>query len=635
MIEVLMVNKFSSAYSCVDLPIEIWVEIFKYIRTKQLIRLQRVNKLFEHIIKNCVLINNRLDLSTLYSKDLIISIINNYRLRYVLLPSTVNDDIIKCLFKVNSVEIDEGGLYTDAYFLTDADKNISDESGKYLSKTETLQISGYNVTENFFSHLSNIKELYLTDINIRHIPNYKTLTTLSLDSCHNIDDNSLKLLTALTDLKLFHSKITGESFRCMCNLKKLFLWHCSHIKEKNIKLLTSLVGLYIRNSSYMKGTFLRHLLNIEDLDYCNPMWARQYIGDFNDSESNIKPLSHLNKLSISNWGNDSLMEKVYNLDKLELYNCLNITNVGLNNLCRLTSLNVYKCHNINHRSFYKLSKLTNLRLNLCEKINDKAFRNLSQLTRLTLIDCDNITDHALIKLHKLTELSLIRLDKIRGYFSKHIFNITSIEIDGCKEIEDHAFENFPNLTYLKLKSCDKLTDSLMKYLTVCANLKSLELEDIPDIDGKGFTYLSSLSSMSLTACKIKYKYLDDLPGLKKLKIMGCNYISDNDIIHLRNVTKLYIKSCNNITGKTFWYLKNLRSLKLLECKNIIQSECKYLSHLDRLCIDSCHDITYKTAQYLSKIKRLTICTLIKQDVLNMLSNLTTLSVIKCHEISDD
>lgn len=637
--------------------IDIWIEIFKFVKTKDLIKLERVNKFFSDIIINCVLINREFDLECIYRKDLIKFIIKKYKVRRVRLSKSANDEIISLLSNSHSIKIEDSGI------LTDCIDTINDGSSKYLSKTKVLHLRDCNISDAFFKNLSEIRELSIAMNDIQpitnrcliNIPNYCKLEVLSL-TCDNIDDEGIRLLTGLTDLTLQRSKVTGKGFKYLSSLKKLELNTCSSVQEKYFRYLTSLKTLKIKNCANIKAGFLRYLYNINILEYSNhdynksneynsynvsilcQLWHNEIV---NINNSNIKRLTYLTELSIANYGCDELLDKLYNLKSLCIYKCENVTERSFKNLSGLTTLDVSCCNNINDNAFQNLTNLIKLKIINCCEITDKGLENLSKIVILDISLCNKVKGRFFEFTPNIRQLTLSHCDVIEGYGFKYLSQIKEMDITLCDNINDEAFQHMPKLTWLGLEQCNKITDLA---LTNLCNLDFLDLTYMPNINGEGFRHLSSLSCLRLTGCNIKYKYISDvvanvpkiasknLPKFRKLIFYYCDVVDDDDLIHLFDIPKLCLYYCPKITGKTFNYLKNVKVLKLVHCDNLIESQFKHLSHLSKLTLYHCYDIKEETAKHLSNIKRLTLCGCVKNHGIEHLSNINKLCIIECDKI---
>ncbi len=170
------------------------------------------------------------------------------------------------------------------------------------------------------------------------------------------------------------------------------------------------------------------------------------------------------------------------LQTLDLRNCYNITDSGLESLKTLTSLqtlDLFNCKKITDSGLEHLKALTSLQtLNLlnCGKITDKGLEHLKTLTSLqslNLEDCYKITDRGLEHLKALTSLQsldLFNCEKITDNGLEHLKALTSLQslnLGGCDQITSSGFEHLKALTSLQtlnLAFCKKITDRGIKTL---------------------------------------------------------------------------------------------------------------------------------------------------------------------------
>ena len=240
----------------------------------------------------------------------------------------------------------------------------------------------------------------MTDVDLRSLSVFTTLTSLSLWNCRLITDEGV-----LSSLSNF-SALTTLGFN-----------DCRSITDLGMQFLSSLTNL----------TSL-------DLSKCGATQTQMsnfihFIGDPNTTITDhgvqfLSGLTKLEHLDLSMCGRITdrgmqFLPNLANLKRLDMRSCTSITNLGavetLSSLTSLTHLNVRECTSLSDlgvQSLSSLTTLTSLDLGECTSITDLGVRSLSTLTALKLLNlgsCRLITDvgvHALSSLTSLTYLNL-------------------------------------------------------------------------------------------------------------------------------------------------------------------------------------------------------------------------------------
>lgn len=333
--------------------------------------------------------------------------------------------------------------------------------------------------------------------------------TLNLSNT-TIDDDQLELLSKrhpyLTHLDLSYcNHITNFGIAFLQNLailKKLNLKGCNQINNAVIEYLT-----WIGNNG---------IPSVEDLGFS----FNENISD-NDLVHMLK-LQNLSRLDIdvSCHSSDSEMAKFLKI--LTNLNFLKIT-VSNNDQCFLDYQTIKALNFLPH--------LTSLDLHLTW--NDKMLEclaELSQLRELVINDCKHfeyVSDKGISNIGKLSQLSSLTIngfippeDEILAKSQNNTFNI-----EGC----NYSFENFLFIESLKQ----------LKNLTELSLSGSNQIND-ESID-KLATYLSGLTSLDLSHCKLSDKAINSLCKFKSLRVLnlqGCTLITSEGIKTLSSLSEL-------------------------------------------------------------------------------------------------
>ncbi|KAK1316969.1 F-box/LRR-repeat protein 14 [Acorus calamus] len=218
-------------------------------------------------------------------------------------------------------------------------------------------------------------------------------------------------------------------------------------------------------------------------------------------------------------------------------------------------------------------------------------------------------------------------------------NLQTVEIDYSgwtsvlgKQLDDQGLNilacHCPSLTNLTLSFCTYITDVGLAHLASCSNLRSLKLNFIPGISGRGMLSLvvgcKDLLNLSLVRClNVRsfewLEYLGKFGNLEELFIKNCRAIGEGDLIKLgpgwMKLKRLEFKmDCDFRYAKAYDKLVALRceSLRELSLVNCIISPGRGLSCMLGMCealekvhLDMCNGITDgDIAALASKSKRL-------------------------------
>lgn len=470
---------------------------------------------------------------------------------------------------------------------------------------------------------NNITFLELIVDNEHHIVFWRDIfTNLSknIDTIKNIiylDSiifNNLNNDTTINENNI--SKIISSDY--FSKLKSLYFNGCDKLTD--LGLLN-----FLSNKNIINNLQVLHINSNKNI--------RQLIS--NDGIKPISSLINLNTLLLSNLTiiNDAgllIISEINNLKHLKLYDCENITDIGLHNLCiklsiKLQSLSIHMCNKITDDGLKSISdnliSLVLLDIGHHYNFSNRGLKyiangELLNLTNLYLsYSCRFNNDGIIIindsiKLIKLNSLKICYCDNINLKLLSLSLNIKSLEFKGYKCLNEcftHEllFYQVRNLQALYLNQCDNINVEIL--YNIATNLISLNILDITgsNITDQDIDYLSKnknnifpqLKSINLSKC---YQITDE----------GLKYLTNIDGI-LKNLEELYLNKCYKITDIGLNYIKLLKNLKLLDiswCNQITDTSMNiislYLNKLKSLNIAWCKNIT--NINYIFNIKTLVI-----------------------------
>lgn len=252
---------------------------------------------------------------------------------------------------------------------------ISDKSIQTLHNLSVL-ICNNTITDNSVANLNNLVSLKLcendsiTDISLMKLTKLEQL--IINNSCKNISDISILLLTNLTELNLYSNRFC-------------------HITNESISKLSKLKVLSIHNNPY---------INTINLPYLKRLYANELLTDSSTTCSN---LTHLYCSDNQNF-TDSLLCKLPNLLSLNCEDNNNFTNNGLYSLPNLTYLD---CGFNTNFTDDGLMTLSNLKTLYCSYNFNFTNKSLPYLPKLIILSCgsnNNFTARGILNLKNLEEL---------------------------------------------------------------------------------------------------------------------------------------------------------------------------------------------------------------------------------------
>jgi hypothetical protein len=305
---------------------------------------------------------------------------------------------------------------------------------------------------------------------------------------------------------------------------------------------------------------------------------------YSDKIYNVDNMYNVNKLNLSNCANVTDVSNLGNIDTLDLSYCSNIT--GIEKLNNVRILNLTNCYIeeqsevseikrfdfndyiINKNNIFEnfdseflkyvriitntdnLGKSHTLNLSTCFLISD--IKSLSNVYDLNLSWCQNIIDLNILKAVKI--LNLTYCPNII-YDNLIMYNIEILNLSHCSSVID--VRPFSNIKILNLSHCRNIIDFSPLYKVKKLNLN---FTNITNANNLGNVY-----DLSLMWCD-KLCDISDLGNNHTLNISLCDRITNID--NLKNVYELDISWCQKITD-----IRKLHNVHITKqgCRNIIYS----------------------------------------------------------------
>jgi hypothetical protein len=345
--EILLDSRLTNPLSQdMDLPPEIWVEIFSSLPTTALKQLSSVSFQTKELV--CVAMKHKT--VTLRSPPLFQGVWDE--------GLTFKNPFFTCASFVK--------LPTEDPYFTQIIKAV----GKF----PRLKALEFNASTN------QIIKKELRDEDLKLLKECTQLTSLNLQGCEQITNKGLKSLKGLN------------------RLSSLNLWGCKEITDEGLgdllKELPHLTSLDLGYCSQLTSEVLKSLAHLKHLTSLS-LW-----GCYGITGKELKLLKKLNHLSILSLGRCGITDKglkslapLTHLTSLNLGGCEQITDEGLKSLkglTGLTSLNLWTCSHITNKILKSLTSftyLTSLDLSWCKEITDEGLLELlKELTNLTFLD---------------------------------------------------------------------------------------------------------------------------------------------------------------------------------------------------------------------------------------------------------
>ena len=291
------------------------------------------------------------------------------------------------------------------------------------------------------------------------------------------------------------------------------------------------------------------------------------------------------------------LDKLANLERLDLRETKAADFVPLSRLAKLRTLVLGKCPNLTDLTFLtSMPRLTFLAIVDCRGV--RSLQPLSRLAALERLDLASLgpapLDLApLLRLTKLRDLSLSRLE-VRDFEQvgrmtqlnrlllievgatsfapiARLTGLSSLHIIQCDGVKDLAFLHaLPGLADFQLGQRGGAID--LTPMGACTKLRFLYLSSaaLRGLDALG--KLSRLECLRITACSglARPSPLGRLARLETLDLTGCRDLADLTALgKLANLTKLNLGHCRNVADiSPLARLAKLRRLSLADCKRI-------------------------------------------------------------------
>jgi len=167
---------------------------------------------------------------------------------------------------------------------------------------------------------------------------------------------------------------------------------------------------------------------------------------------------------------------------------------------------------------------------------------------------------------------------------------------------------------------------------------------------KATKILKSIKSLSISSDYIKNNHIKNLSNLTTLDISKCSYLTDDIFEHLSELIDLNIDECNKIHGTGFKYLKKLRILSSCGCVGIESNNFKYITGIKKLVINkstqnlgqifihikdleslsmrNSNKVIDRHFKYLSNLKQLNIenCSVLTKNIFKYIKNIQKLNM---------
>ncbi|KAJ0394342.1 hypothetical protein ATCC90586_007063 [Pythium insidiosum] len=291
------------------------------------------------------------------------------------------------------------------------------------------------------------------------------------------------------------------------------------------------------------------------------------------------------------------------LQTVDLSGCSRLTDAGVIALvtqCRaLQSLNLFMCHRVSDASLVALATrrgkcLERLTVDRCLKISSLAIRYVltsqPHLQSLSFANCPKAADSDFMGLEQQLQFAPV---------------LTHVDMSGCGSLGDVGASALirlvaPTLTCLSLRGLLRLTRATFAAVTVCAQLRSLDLSMCRSLTNSDLARI-------VVAC----------PQLEALMLQGCVHLDDDGVAavatHSRRLERLSLEFCYNVTDAGVQLVvSECRRLRELNLKALNQLTIDSFIHLieakpkgfdlERINIGACADFD-TTVMYAAVIKR--------------------------------
>ena len=380
-----------------QLPVEVWYEIFSWMRLYEVYRLATVcRSWYEGDLDKSVKWLDKKDMPPTPKQVMIVG----YRTSN-LSTSIIGDEFIRRFVNLRS------------FVATSTD--VRSTALKGLAHLTHLDLTGHTrIYDTGIRLLTNLRSLvfgvcFIGDQGISQLTNLVSLDIDGTGYDNYVTDQGLALLTNITRLSIRRNQtITGATLTRLCSLKHLELMEKHAILDDDmVSLGSSLETLALSNNSRLTDKAIVALSSLTSLSLRV---------DHLISEEAIRKLTGLRSLELDhNWKiTDNAFIGLYNLTRLVIKSNSTIDGVGMRNLTNLRELSLRDTQMLRNQTstskcFGYISKsLTTLRLEeLDYKLNDDDLLNFPNMVHLAIpSDQTLITGDGINKLAKLLKVEM-------------------------------------------------------------------------------------------------------------------------------------------------------------------------------------------------------------------------------------
>jgi hypothetical protein len=270
--------------------------------------------------------------------------------------------------------------------------------------------------------------------------------------------------------------------------------------------------------------------NYEISPYGNMLvYKRGYSVDFvhkvisENKLSGLRIFDHLDKLESLDF-----LEKYDFLEKLDV-NCMNDQDYSfLMNLPNLKSLGIGL--SVKENNAIDLSSQVNLEnltiqwrkgkifgIEKCQKINSLCITNYTEMDFNSILSLQNLEDL------KIKTASIKSINGIENYTK-----LKSLYLGNCKKLSSiEVLKGLRNITFLSFELCPQVKDyASIGYLFGLENIQIIDCKEINTI-----------------------KFIETLPSLKKLSLLGNTDVVDGDLLPAKNIKEVFYKHRKHYNAK--------------------------------------------------------------------------------------
>eukprot|EP01127_Copromyxa_protea_P019967 TRINITY_DN6588_c0_g1_i1.p1 TRINITY_DN6588_c0_g1~~TRINITY_DN6588_c0_g1_i1.p1 ORF type:complete len:1889 (+),score=263.28 TRINITY_DN6588_c0_g1_i1:30-5669(+) len=383
--------------------------------------------------------------------------------------------------------------------------------------------------------------------------------------------------------------------------------------------------------------------------------------------SQLQCLELINCVNATNKGIEQIAANCTNLEHLILQSCSGVGNTAIQEVARkcpgLISINLHGCVQVTDIALQELElacpNLTNVILSNCNQLTDSSLHYIGKNTlMLDMSNCEEITDTALLTLSKRCED--LRVLKLPGHnlsdmgiiaLAKGCRNLSALSLSNCSNIHNAAIHTLarhcPRLEMLSLESCRSIDDEAFDF--------SFEDEVVKDTKRKNKTFYN-LHTLNLARClKIGNagitRLVTNCPNIRQLVLNSCQDVTDEAIFsvakHCPYLEEIDLSNCNKITDQGIIALAaacpNLVKCILSNCNLITDLTMESLSRccpkLEHINVSCCSLLTDKSLESIAencpKLKHLWLeeCA-VTEAGLTHLKNCINLKCLKLGYIKD-